>query len=99
MLTSSLVSTLAIVHTFVVVYKFVFNFSLLHCKVTVVCCIAITLIIGSLSVFLGSESVLVFSIFVSISVYNTDESVFLEALNKSNCIAKFSPRLVKIAKE
>ena len=51
---------------FVVVYKFTFDFSLFHCKVTVICCIAITLIIGSLSVFLGSESV--FSIFVSISV-------------------------------
>ena len=65
MLTSSLVSN-SIVHTFVVVYKFVFNFSLLHCNVTVIYCIVITLKIGSLSVLLGSESV--FSIFVSISV-------------------------------
>ena len=59
-------SKLHIVDTFVVVYKFAFDFSLFHRKVTVICCIAITLIIGSLSVFLGLESV--FSIFVSISV-------------------------------
>ena len=67
MLTSSrfLVSD-SIVDTFVMVYKFAFNFSLFHSKITVICCIAITLIIWSLSVFLGSESV--FSIFVSISV-------------------------------
>ena len=66
MLTSSLVSD-SIVDTFVVVYKFAFNFSLFHRKITVICyIIAITLIIGSLSVLLGSESV--FSIFVSISV-------------------------------
>ena len=65
MLTSSLVSD-SIVDTFVVVYKFAFDYSLIHRKVTVICCIAITLIIGSLSVFLGSESV--FSISVSISV-------------------------------
>ena len=64
MLTSSLVSN-SIVDTFVVVYKFAFvDFSLFHRKVTVICYIAITLIIWSLSVFLGSESV--FSIFVSI---------------------------------
>ena len=52
MLTSSLVSD-SIVDTFVVVYKFAFDFSLYHRKVmiTVNCCIAITLIIGSLSVF------------------------------------------------
>ena len=62
-----------------ILYKFAFDFSLFHRKVTVFCCIAITLIIGSLSVFFGSESV--FSIFVSISVQNTDESVFLEALD------------------
>ena len=67
MLTSSLISN-SIVDTFVVFYKFAFDFSLFHhkLKVTVICCIVITLIIGSLSVFLGSESV--FSIFVSISV-------------------------------
>ena len=65
MLTGSLVSD-SIVDTFVVFYKFAFDFSLFLRKVTVICCIAITLIIGSLSVFLGSESV--FSIFVSISV-------------------------------
>ena len=65
MLTSCLVSD-SIVDTFVVVYKFAFDFSLFHRKVTVNCCIAIALIIWSLSVFLGSESV--FSIFVSISV-------------------------------
>ena len=65
MMTSSLVSD-SIVDCFVVVYKFAFDYSLFHRKVTVICYIAITLIIGSLSVFLGSESV--FSIFVSISV-------------------------------
>ena len=64
MLTSSLVSN-SIVNTSVV-YKFTFDFSLFHRKATVICCRAITLIIGSLSVFFGSESV--FSIFVSISV-------------------------------
>ena len=64
MLTSSLnLVSDSIVDTFVVVYKFTFDFSLYHRKVTVICCIAITLINGSLS---GSESV--FSIFVSISV-------------------------------
>ena len=65
MLTSSLVSD-SIVDAFVVVYKFTFNFSPFHRKVTVISCIAITLIFGSLSVFLRSESV--FSIFVAISV-------------------------------
>ena len=65
MLTSSLVCD-SIVDTFVVVYRFAIDFSLFHRKVTVICCIAITLVIGSLSVFLGSESV--FSIFVSILV-------------------------------
>ena len=78
MLTSSLVSDSIVdthSYTFVVFYKFAFDFSLFHCEVrlTVIYCIVI---IGSLSVFLGSESV--FSIFVSISVQNTDESVFLE---------------------
>ena len=63
MLTSSLVSD-SIIDTFVVVYKFAFDFSLFHRKVTIICCIAITLI--SISVFMGSESV--FSIFASISV-------------------------------
>ena len=61
MLTSSLVSY-SIVHTFVVVYEFVFNFSLIHCKVTVIYCIAITLIIGSLSVFWGQNQ---YSVFLS----------------------------------
>ena len=46
MLTSSLVSDSIVV----VVYKFAFDFSLFHRKVTVVCCIVITLIIGSISI-------------------------------------------------
>ena len=63
MLTSSLVSD-SIVETFVVVYKFAFDFSLFHRKVTVICCIAITLIIAwvSISIFGVRISNLNFSI-------------------------------------
>ena len=55
MLTSSLVSD-SIVDTFVVVYKFAFDFSLFHRKVTIICCIAITLIIGSLYQYLWGQN-------------------------------------------
>ena len=62
MMTSSLVSD-SIVDCFVVVYKFAFDYSLFHRKVTVICYIAITLIIGSLYQYFWGQNQ--YSVFLS----------------------------------
>ena len=80
MLTSSLVSD-STIDTFVVVYKFAFDFSLFHHKVTVICYSYSDHSNNwvSISIFGIRISIHYFCLNFSIKI-NTDESVFLEAL-------------------